>query len=173
MTSADVATSVKNTGVLEVVAAAAKYFNNEETLTEILEKQRENWFYLPLTTVTRAFTFDDFITHIRRASRTEKWAPARCVTTSIPKGGLVLKCGSGFIGNTKKLIAEPLVMEGPPMSPKVERSGGDGVVVGGVPTPHHYHLKQWRGWGWETTLSFHLPNFSILSRFRRGVSMHY
>jgi hypothetical protein len=103
LTCADVAQECGNAAVVSAVADLFAYFNAAEKLADVIERQRENWFYLPLTTRTRAFNFDDFIAHARRAAREprNKWASSRAITAALPQGALLVRSGDGFVEDAK------------------------------------------------------------------------
>lgn len=54
-------------GVWRVCEALFKYFNSSEDLSDIIQKQCDNWFYLPPTPNSQLFTFDGFLSHATSA----------------------------------------------------------------------------------------------------------
>jgi hypothetical protein len=75
--------------VRTVVAVLIGYFNQTEALASILEKQRGNYYYLPLTATARAYCFDEFIAHVKTHARTNNWVTdikALVVSPSSPSG---------------------------------------------------------------------------------------
>jgi len=107
----DAAAASRCAAVLAEIGKLARYFNQTETLDEIVERQRESFYYLPLTPQARAYGFDDFVAFAKREARASKLWDARAplVTSAPPRRAEVLLAGSGFVGGAQfALQAEPI-----------------------------------------------------------------
>lgn len=111
MTSAVAAREAANGPLLTELTHLVTYFNQTEPLSDIMERQQKNFYYLPLTAHARAYNFDDFLAFARKAARPHVQAaktPTLIMTTA-PKKVPILLSGSGFMDSTRFVLQiEPL-----------------------------------------------------------------
>ncbi len=60
LTCAQTARAAGASDILEAAGKFVKYFNNAEPITDILDTQQETYYYLPITSVSRAYSLDAF-----------------------------------------------------------------------------------------------------------------
>lgn len=102
-TSAAAVINTERSELVDLIGKLVSYFNQSETIAEIVESQKENYYYLPLTPNSRALSFDDFLSHAKREMRT-CFGDTR-ILTSTPKRGSDVILQSGVIGRGFKLIS--------------------------------------------------------------------
>lgn len=111
LTAASRCRDAKNDALLAELAHLVRYFNQTETLDTILDEQQRNFYYLPLTSHARAYNFDDFLTHAKRAAKPHVAAAKTppLYTLAAPRRTPILLSGSGFMdGAGLVLQVEPI-----------------------------------------------------------------
>lgn len=81
------------------IAQLVQYFNQTESLETIIDEQHRNFYYLPLTTHSRAYNFDDFLSLVKKSAKPHVVASKTptLMVPSTPRRHPVLLSGSGFM----------------------------------------------------------------------------
>lgn len=84
--------------LIGLISALIQYFNQSETLQEIIANQKETYYYLPLTPNARALSFEDFISHAKREMRTKFGDTRSLVSSAVSKKANDVVLRPGLIG---------------------------------------------------------------------------
>jgi hypothetical protein len=92
--------TVGTSPLFECISQIVTYFNQTESLSHILAQQFKNFFYLPMTCKSRAYTFDKFIHFVKQ--RNSEVAPLLHLTfmsiSKINSSAKILMPGNGASG---------------------------------------------------------------------------
>lgn len=73
-----------------------KYFNQTESLEDIISRQASTSYYLPLTTRTRGYSFEEFISFSKKEAKASKWENCFTTLSLPPQSSQILGSGAGL-----------------------------------------------------------------------------